>query len=245
MRRLTRLNFRNGADLIKTCISGGLGTFDCSENSLDRNIHIDELKAMVDEAHAFRRPVAAHCHTPDSVRMAIEAGVDTVEHCVLTDDDAVSRLATSGKYVIPTLAIREGSVIERKRARGIPDFVIQMFIEKREVCFETFRRYFKAGVRFAMGTDTHVDPPFGENAREIQIYVELGMTPQRAIQTATRNAADALGLLEQLGTVEKGKEADILAIAGNPLDDIGILRNTDAMRLVLKRGRILVDRRPQ
>jgi imidazolonepropionase-like amidohydrolase len=71
------------------------------------------------------------------------------------------------------------------------------------------------------------------------------MTPQRAIQTATRNAADALGLLEQLGTVEKGKEADILAIAGNPLDDIGILRNTDAMRLVLKRGRILVDRRPQ
>ena len=243
MRRLVRLNLRNGADLIKTCISGGTGTFVSTEHVMDRNLHIDELRAIVDETHAFRRLVAAHCHTPDSVRMALDAGVDTIEHCVLTDEDAIARLAASGKYVVPTLAFRETSIIESRRARGIPEFVIQMMLEKRDISNETFRRYHKAGVRFAMGTDTHVDPPFGENAREIEIYVELGLTPLQAIQTATRNAADALGLLDQLGTVEQGKRADILAIAGNPLEDVSLLRSLDRIKLVIKEGRIAVDRR--
>ena len=243
MRRLARMNFRNGADLLKTCISGGTGTFDCTEHVDDRNIHIDELKAIVDEAHAFRRTVAAHCHTPDSVRMALLADVDTIEHCVFTDDDAIDKLASSGKYVVPTLAFREESVIEQRRARGTPDFVIEQMLEKRDISYETFQRYLKAGIRIAMGTDTHVDPPFGENAREIEIYARLGMTPLQAIQTATRNAADALGLSGTLGTVEKGKIADLIAIDGNPLEDVSLLRDRSRIQIVMKSGKIVIDRR--
>lgn len=243
MRGLTRLNVRNGADIIKTCISGGTGTFDCTDDILDRNIHIDELKALVDEAHAWRRVVAAHAHSPNAVRMALEAGVDTIEHCVLTDDDAVERLAKSKKYVIPTLAFREQSVIEKRRERGTPEFVIQQMLEKRDVSNETFQRYFKAGVRIAMGTDTHVDPPFGENARELEIYVALGMSQMQAIQTATKNAADAIGLSDQLGTLEVGKLCDLIAVRGNPLEDISALRKSQAIQLVMKEGRIEIDRR--
>jgi len=243
IRKLTRLNFRNGADHIKTCISGGTGTFDCRDHIMDRNIHIDELKALVDEAHAYRRLAAAHAHTPNAVRMALEAGIDIIEHCVMTDDDAVQRLAESKKYCVPTLAFREESVIQKRRERGTPEFVIQQMLEKRDISNETFKRYFKAGVKIAMGTDTHVDPPFGENAREIEIYASLGMTNMQALQTATRNAADALQMLDQLGTLEKGKLCDLIAINGNPLDDIGIFRKPGAIQVVMKEGEIAIDRR--
>ena len=242
IRRVARLNLRDGADFLKSCVSGGQCTFDSNDDLNDRNITQEELNALVDEAHAFQKSAAAHCHTPLSVRMALEADVDTVEHCTYADDDSVERLAASGKYCVPTLALREESVIEERRRRGTPEYVIDQAREISANCSATFKRYHEAGVKFAMGTDTCWHPLFGSNARELAIYVSLGLTPMAAILTATRNAADALGLLDDLGTIEDGKIADIIAVDGNPLDDIERLQDRDRIKLVVKEGAVAVDR---
>jgi imidazolonepropionase-like amidohydrolase len=242
IRRVARLNLREGADFLKSCVSGGQCTFDSNDDLNDRNITQEELNALVDEAHAFQKPAAAHCHTALSVRMALEADIDTVEHCTYADDDSVERLAASGKYCVPTLALREESVIEERRRRGTPEFVIKQAREISANCSATFKRYHEAGVKFAMGTDTCWHPLFGSNARELAIYVSLGLTPMAAIQTATRNAADALGMLDDLGTIEDGKIADIIAVDGNPLDDIERLQDRERIKLVVKEGAVAVDR---
>ena len=242
VRRVARQNLRDGADLLKTCVSGGHCTFDRHDDLWDRNLTQDELNAIVDEAHAFQKPVAAHCHTPLSVKMAVEAGVNTVEHCTYVDDEAVSRLAASGVYNVPTLAPRGESVIAERRRRGAPDFVLAQAQEIADNCFASFECYREAGVKFAMGTDITRHPTFGSNARELAIYVSLGLTEMEAIQTTTRNAADALGMLDDLGTIEAGKIADIIAVDGNPLDDISRLQEMARIKLVVKEGNVAVNR---
>lgn len=241
-RKLTRKTLRNGVDFLKTCISGGTGTY-FSEDYRSRNITQEELSVLVDEAHAFGKLVAAHCHTPDSIRMALDAGVDTIEHCVFVDDDVIERVLKAGAYIVPTLAFRQKRVIDSRRARGIPEFVLTRMEQYRVVCNESFKRYHKAGVQFAMGTDTHVDPPFGQNAYELEIYVDLGLSEMEAIQTATKNAADAIGRSKDLGTLESGKWGDLLAVDGNPLEDITVLQKQERIKLVIKEGRVVVDRR--
>jgi imidazolonepropionase-like amidohydrolase len=242
MRKLARKHLREGVDVLKTCISGGTSTFEDEEPGT-RHITREELDVLVDEAHAFGKMVATHCHTPDSVRMALDANVDTVEHCVYTDDDSVARMAKSGKYLVPTLAFRQRPTIESRRARRMPQFVIERMEEYLKVSSESFRRYYAAGVKFAMGTDTHVDPAFGDNAYELEVYCSLGMKPMEAILTATRNAADALGKLKSLGTLEPGKIADLIAVDGDPLSDIRVLQRRERIKLVLKNGQVAVDRR--
>ncbi|MCY4498610.1 MAG: amidohydrolase family protein [Rhodospirillaceae bacterium] len=242
IRRASRRNLRDGADFLKTCVSGGQCSFDRHDDLWDRNLTREELEAVVDEAHAFQKPVAAHCHTPLSVKMALDAGVDTVEHCTYVDDEAVSRLADSGLYNVPTLALREESVIEERRRRGVEEFVLVQAQEIADNCFSSFERYREAGVKFAMGTDTCWHPTFGSNARELAIYVSLGLTEMEAIQTTTRNAADALGMLDGLGTIETGKIADVIAVDGNPLEDISRLQEKERVKLVVKEGEVAVNR---
>lgn len=244
MRRQVRTNIRNGVDVLKTCISGGLGTFG-EENVWSRNITPEELSALVDEAHAFGKPVAAHCHTPDSVRMAVEAGVDTLEHCVYIDDDAIARVVDAGKPVIPTLAFRQRKIIERRRRRGAPADVVAQMERLLDETSRTFQRYHAAGAKIAMGTDTNVEPGFGENALELEVYVNLGMSPMEAIMTATRNAAEAIGRAADLGSIRPGKLADLIVVRGNPLDDIAVLSDTSNIRVVMKEGKVMVDRREQ
>lgn len=240
-RRQVRQNIRDGVDWLKTCISGGLGTF-AEEDIWSRNVTIDELQAMVDEAHAFGKRTAAHCHTPDSVRMAVAAGVDTIEHCVFIDDDAIARVVEAGRYVIPTLAFRQQRIIDRRRRRGAPEAVLQQMESMRDSANATFQRYHRAGAKIALGTDTNVEPGFGENAFEMEVYVNLGMSPMEAISTATSNAAAALGMADELGSISIGKAADLILVDGNPLDDIALLGNKERIRLVMRGGRVLVDR---
>jgi imidazolonepropionase-like amidohydrolase len=240
-RKLVRKNVRNGVDCMKTCISGGLGTF-CDEDVWNRNVTMEELTAMVDEARAFGKMTAAHCHTADSVRMAVEAGVDTIEHCMFIDEDAIQKVVEAEKYVIPTLAFRQQKIIDRRRVRGTPEFILENMVTMRDVANDTFSRYRKAGAKFAMGTDTNVDPPFGDNAGELEVYVDLGISPMEAIQTATRNAADAVGLGDELGTVSKGKIADLIVVDGDPLKDISLLREKNRIMAVMKSGELVIDR---
>jgi len=241
LRRQTRENLRVGVDVVKTCASGGGGT-DKEEPDIV-NMTQEELDAIVDEAHNFHKIAAVHCFTPGSQRMALEAGADTIEHMVFTDEDALARIADAGVYVTPTLLHRTDHAIEVRRGSGTPEFVLKKMKTIQPNTFETFQRMHDAGVNIAMGTDLGFDPEMGSNAAELEIYVELGMSTLEAIQTATINAARALKIENDVGSLKAGSYADILAIDGDPLSDITVLQDKKNIQIVMKGGEIYVDRR--
>jgi imidazolonepropionase-like amidohydrolase len=242
LRKLARTNLLAGCDVIKTCASGGGGT-DKEEPDI-RNMTQVELDAIVDEAHAFHKSAAVHCFTTQAQRMALAAGADTIEHMVFHDDETIDLIAEAGIPVTPTLAHRTDHAIQLRREHGTAEFVLRKMKYLQPFCFETFRKMYKAGVTIAMGTDMGFEPDMGSNAGELEIYVKLGMKPMDAILTATGNAAQAIKLGGDLGTIEGGKLADIIAVDGDPLKDISLLQEKKNIKLVMKEGRIYADRRP-
>jgi imidazolonepropionase-like amidohydrolase len=240
LRRQVRENLRTGSDFVKTCLSGGGGT---SQEEPDvRNMTQEEINAIVDESHAFLKPCSAHCFTPLSQKMAVRAGVDTIDHCVFTDDEAIEMIKGEDKFLVPTLSHRSDRAIEARMSVHTPEDTILKMKRLQPICWETFKRIHQAGIKIAMGTDTQVDPEIGTNAYELELYVMLGMTPMEAIQTATKNAAEAIWLGKDTGTIETGKYADITVVDGNPLSDIRILQNKEKIKLVFTEGRLAVDR---
>jgi imidazolonepropionase-like amidohydrolase len=242
LRKLARSNLLAGCDVIKTCVTGGGGT-DKEEPDI-RNMTQEELDAVVDEAHAFHKICAVHCFTPQGQRMALKAGVDTIEHMVFTDDDALEKILQKKAWVTPTLAHRTDHAIEVRKQIGTSKFVTDKMKKLQKNCFETFQKMLKAGVNIAMGTDMGFDPEMGTNASELEIYVDLGMKPMHALQTATINAATAIKLDKDLGSLEAGKLADIVAVAGDPVADITCLQEKKNIQLVMKEGHVYADRRP-
>lgn len=241
LRRLARQHLRTGADFLKTCVSGGGGT-DKEEPDV-RNMTQEELDAIVDEAHAFHKRVAVHCFTPEAQKMALEAGADTIEHTVFTDDEALDLIAVRGIPVTPTLMHRTDHAIDVRRRNGTPEFVTRKMKTIQPHAYACFQRMHRAGVTLALGTDTQLDPEMGASAGELELYVELGMSPMEAILTATRNAAKAIGVDAVTGTLEPGKYADVIAVEGNPLADIRLLQDREKIKLVMKEGKLYVDRR--
>jgi imidazolonepropionase-like amidohydrolase len=239
LRRKVRELIRSGADGIKTSVSGGIAL---GSDPNVRNMTQEELDAIVDEAHAFRKPVAAHCFHAEGLRMCVAAGVDTIEHMVYSDEDSIARVRAAGIWVVPTLLNRSEYVIAKNVELGLPRSLIATQRQIQPHCFDTFRRMRQAGVRIAMGTDIHNVPEMGCAARELELYVDNGMSPLEAISSATRDAASALGLAADLGTIEVGKIADIIAVRGNPATDITVLQDADNIALVIKEGRLYVDR---
>jgi imidazolonepropionase-like amidohydrolase len=242
LRKLARTNLLHGADVIKTCASGGGGT-DKEEPDI-RNMTQVELDAIVDEAHAFHKIAAVHCFTPQAQRMALAAGADTIEHMVFSDDETIGMIKEAGVWMTPTLAHRTDHAIEIRKEIGTSKFVTDKMKKLQPSCFDTFQKMYKAGINIAMGTDMGFDPEMGTNASELAIYVDLGMKPMHALQTATRNAAKALKLERDLGTLEAGKLADVVAVNGNPLADIKCLQEKKNIQLVMKEGKVYADRRP-
>jgi imidazolonepropionase-like amidohydrolase len=240
LRKQGREILRAGADFLKTCLSGGGGT--AQEAPDVRNMTQEEINAVADEAHSFGKQCAAHCFTPLSQKMAVKAGVDTVEHCVFTDDEAIAMIKGEDKFLVPTLSHRSDRAIEIRRTHGAPKEVLAKMKRLQPYCWDTFKKIHQAGIKMAMGTDTQVDPEIGTNAYELEIYVNLGMTPMEAIQTATKNAAEAIWLGRETGTLEPGKYADIIAVDGNPLSDIRVLQEKEKIKLVIKEGQVMVDR---
>lgn len=239
LRRKVRELIRSGADGIKTSVSGGvaLGT------SPDvRNMTQEELDAIVDEAHAFRKRVAVHCFNAEGLNMCVNAKVDTIEHMVYSDEDSIRRVRDSGIWVVPTLLNRSDYVIGKNVQLGLPPSLIATQKMIQPHCFSTFRSMKESGVRIAMGTDIHNVPEMGCAAKELELYVQHGMTAAEAIETATRNAAQALGLGADLGSLEAGKLADLIAVRGDPLSDIALLQDPANIALVMKEGRVYVDR---
>ena len=240
LRALAREHMRAGADLLKTSVSGGGGTQD--EEPDVRNMTQEELEAIVDEGHAFHKPTSAHCFTAESHKMCVRAKVDTIEHMVFHDKESIAMIKASGIPVTPTLSHRTDHAIEVRARIGTPRNVLDKMKKIQPYTFETFKVMHQAGIRIAMGTDLGPEPEIGTNAKELELYVNLGMTPMEALQTATRNAAEAMWLGKDVGTIEAGKFADILALDGDPSRDITVLNTKDNIRMVMKEGEPYVDK---
>lgn len=228
----TREMIKYGADVIKICATGGvLSRGDDPEHSQYTK---EELKAIVDDAHRLGRKVLAHAHGAEGIRWSSEAGVDSVEHGSYIDDAAIAMMKERGTYLVPTLYLADWFLENAERNRVAP-----FFVAKAKTVFPIARRNitkaFASGVKVAFGTDAAVYP-HGLNAREFAVMVKLGMSPAQALQSATVNAADLLGWSKNVGTIEAGKWADIIAVDGDPLQDI---TKMEKVRFVMKGGEVV------
>ena len=220
-----------GADVIKICATGGVLSKGDDPNASQYTL--EEMKAIVADAHRLGRKVAAHAHGAEGVRWASEAGVDSVEHGHLMDDAAVAALKKNGTYLVPTLFL--GEYMEKNiEQTDVPEYSKQKMRDVAMAMQKNVKKAFDAGVKVAFGTDAAVYP-HGLNAGEFHVYVKLGMTPLAAIQTATINASDLLGSKFNVGTLEPGKFADIIAVDGDPTKDVTILEH---VKFVMKAGTV-------
>ena len=220
-----------GADVIKICATGGVLSKGDDPNASQYTL--EEMKAIVADAHRLGRKVAAHAHGAEGVRWASEAGVDSIEHGHLMDDAAVATLKKNGTYLVPTLFLGEYMLAHLEQS-DVPEYSKQKMRDVAGAMQKNVKKAFDAGVKVAFGTDAAVYP-HGLNAGEFHVYVKLGMTPLAAIQTATINAADLLGWSKQVGTLEPGKWADMIAVDGDPTKDVTILEHVE---FVMKGGTV-------
>jgi imidazolonepropionase-like amidohydrolase len=244
VRRLVRAEIRLGVDLFKTSASGGAAGH--KEELWWRNYTAEELAALVDEAHAVGKRVAVHSHTAEATKRALRAGVDTIEHGTELDEECLALFLETGAFLVPTISIRSERARAGRAAGQAPPEVVRKYRHVAAVGDEWFRRASQAGVRMALGTDTYrsLRDYWGKNAYELELMVERGLSPEHALLTATRNAAEALGAGDRLGTLEPGKLADLLIVDGEPDRDVRLLQDPASLLVVMREGRIVVDRRP-
>ncbi|MBZ5704343.1 MAG: amidohydrolase family protein [Acidobacteriia bacterium] len=228
----TREVIKYGADLIKICATGGVLSKGDDPNA--SQFTLEEMKAIVAEAHRLGRKVAAHAHGAQGVIWASEAGVDSVEHGHLMNDAAIATLKKNGTYLVPTLYLVDWQK-ENAAQANLPDYARRKMEMVSEMGQMNAKKAFQAGVKIGLGTDAAVYP-HGLNAHELAVYVRLGMTPLQAIQTATINDADLLGWSDKIGTIEPGKWADMIAVDGDPLQDVTTLQH---VKFVMKGGEVV------
>ncbi len=222
-----------GARVIKICATGGV--FSLGDSVGAQQLSLEEMKAIADEAHMLGIKVAAHAHGDDGIRTAIEAGIDTIEHCSLAGD-ATIKLAAQHKTWFDMDIYNDDYILATGTANGTE----QESLDKEKLIGrlqrETFRKAVRAGVPMLFGTDAGVYP-HGDNGRQFAKMVEWGMTPMQAIQTATLSNAKALGWEADVGAIAVGRYGDIVAVQGDPLQDVTVLQNvTDVVK-----GGVLVD----
>ncbi len=243
VRRLVRAEIRLGVDLFKTSASGGAAGH--KEELWWRNYTAEELAALVDEAHAVGKRVAVHSHTAEATKRALRAGVDTIEHGTELDEECLALFLETGAFMVPTISIRSERARTGRAAGRAPAEVVRKYQRVAAVGDQWFRRASQAGVRMALGTDTYrsLRDYWGQNAYELELMVERGLSPEQALLTGTRNAAEALGAGDRLGTLEPGKLADLLVVEGEPDRDVRVLQDPARILVVMREGRIVVDRR--
>jgi imidazolonepropionase-like amidohydrolase len=234
----TREIIKYGADLIKICATGGVLSKGDDPNAAQYTL--EEMKAIVADAHRLGRKVAAHAHGAQGAIWASEAGVDSVEHGHLMNDAAVATLKKNGTYLVPTLYLMDWQK-ENAAQANLPDYAKRKMEMVSEMGRMNAKKAFEAGVKIGFGTDAAVYP-HGMNAHEFAVYVKLGMTPLAAIQTATINDADLLGWSDKIGTLEPGKWADIIAVDGDPLADVTTL---ERVKFVMKGGEVVKNQYPK
>ena len=231
-RKVVRRQIDRGADVIKFATTGGVN----SGTGLATRMFTDEAKALVDTAHAYGRKVAVHAHGADGIKLALRSGADSIEHGTVMDDEIMRLFRQSGAYYVPTLSTVNGYLerIAKDPNAYAPD--VRKQIDWRiGITGQSLQKAYPAGVKIAFGTDAGVSK-HGRNADEFELMVKYGMPPIEAIKAATVNAADLLGLANQVGTIEPGKSADIIAVAGDPVADVRALKSVD---FVMARGAVI------
>ena len=238
VRSMVREMVRVGADVIKFATTGGASSRQ-GHGPKDIAFGPDEVNALLDEATSLGKLTMCHALGGPGLRMCIEAGVGSVEHgCYLADEpDLLNIMADNNTFFTPTFEVYEfHSTISAPHVKA-----------RAETLFHTHRdslhKAVEAGAKITAGTDAG-GFVHGDNAREIELMVERGLTPMQAIQTATGWAAECIGLSKEIGTVEKGKQADLLAVAGDPLRSVSVLRDREAIKLVMRAGVAYVDKVP-
>jgi imidazolonepropionase-like amidohydrolase len=222
-----RQNIKYGADLIKICATGGV--LSKGDDPQASQYTLEEMQAIVADAHRLGRKVAAHAHGAQGILWASKAGVDSIEHGSYINDAAIAEMKKDGTYLVPTLYL-EDWMLEKG---NLPAFYHQKMVDVSAVAKANIKRAMQAGVKIALGTDAAVYP-HGLNAHELDVYVnQLGMAPLAALQTTTINAADLMGLTAKTGTLEPGKWADIIGVEKNPLEDVKVLQD---VKFVMKAG---------
>jgi len=230
--KAVRLQVKRGSDVIKIASTGGV--LDLSENGSGAEFTIDEIKAVVETAKDYGLKVACHAHGAEGIRRAILGGVASIEHGTFMNEEDMELAKKYGTYYVPTI-IAGKSVADSAKIKGFfPPVIARKAMEVGPQIQQTFAKAYKAGVKIAFGTDAGVYA-HGKNAMEFQYMVEAGMPPMEAIKAATTNAADLLGITEKTGSISTGKSADIIAVDGNPLEDIKVMRNVS---FVMKEGRV-------
>ena len=223
-----------GADVIKICASGGV--LSKGDQPGTPQYSLEEMQAIAEEAHKLGRKVAAHAHGTQSIKDAIRAGIDSVEHSSLIDDAGIALAKQHGTYLVFDIYNDDFILQEGATAGMLPESIEK---EKKlgRLQRENFRKAFQAGAKMAFGTDSGVYP-HGDNAKQFAKMVEWGMKPIDAIQASTINAADLIGWSEKVGSLEKGRYADLVAVDGNPLSDVRIL---ESVKFVMKGGVVARD----
>ena len=231
-RRVVRRQIDRGADVIKFATTGGVN----SGTGLATRMFDDEAKALVQTAHAYGRKVAVHAHGADGIKLALRAGADSIEHGTVMDDEILKLFKQTGAYYVPTLSTVNG-YLERlaKDPNAYTGAVKEQIDWRIGITGQSLKKAYPAGVKIAFGTDAGVSK-HGRNADEFELLVKYGMPPVEALKAATVNAADLLGLSSEIGTVEPGKSADIIAVAGDPLTDVRVLKN---VAFVMARGEVV------
>jgi imidazolonepropionase-like amidohydrolase len=227
-----RENIKYGADLIKVCATGGV--LSKGDDPQASQYTLEEMKAIVADAHRLGRKVAAHAHGAQGILWASEAGVDSIEHGSYIDDAGIAEMKKNGTYLVPTLYLGDW-FLENAEKNRVPDFLLFKAKAVVPAARKNIAHAFASGVKVAFGTDAAVYP-HGLNAHEFAVMVKLGLTPLQSIQAATINAADLLGWSDKIGTVEPGRWADIIAVDGDPLQDVTTLERVE---FVMKGGEVV------
>jgi imidazolonepropionase-like amidohydrolase len=230
IRKAVRFEVKNGADVIKAAVSGGV--LSLADEVDTPQLTSAEMAALVDESHRLRKKVAVHCHGDQAAREAIEAGVDSIEHGSFMKPETLTRMKNKGTFLTPTLMATEWIM---SKLDNYPAALQAKAKAAGAARSDMFRSAVKMGVKISFGTDAAVFP-HGQNAKEFKLMVDLGMTPIDALKSATANDAELLGIAQKVGTLEKGKLADIVAMPGDPASDITA---TERVFFVMKEGKIV------
>jgi imidazolonepropionase-like amidohydrolase len=230
-RRAVRAQVRRGVDVIKIMTTGGVNSRIGA--GLGKQMFDDEAQALIETAHLYGKKVAVHAHGADGINLALKHGADSIEHGTLIDDESVKLFLKSGAYYVPTLSTVNG-YLERlaKDPNAYPPAVREKIEWRIQITGKALALAYPRGVKIAFGTDAGVSK-HGRNADEFELMVKHGMPPAAAIKAATLNAADLLGIAAEAGSIEPGKRADLIAVSGDPLSDVTVLKRVS---FVMKDG---------
>jgi imidazolonepropionase-like amidohydrolase len=227
-------------DWIKFHASGGV--MDPFSNPQLQEYSDREMETIINEAHARGKLTFAHAQGAGGIRAAVRAGVDSIEHGFYLEDDIVEMMLRKGTYLVPTLvALRR--IIDAGEKGGIPKESLEKAIPHGEAHVASFQKAYKAGIKICMGTDCGSPYNYhGDNAHELSLMVRNGMKEMDAIVACTKRAAEALRMQDKIGTLENGKWADVVVVEGDPLKDIQVLAEKTNIKLVMKEGKIYLNR---